>query len=879
MKKVKMIVYKIIVSLILIITLFNFSYINKSHAAVSSEFVNGVSNLSGGIVSILITGYKLKLVGLGYAMSTITTRLANSWGKNPDYKDYAGSEANSDNLFITPLSIFFNKYYLTDINFFEIKDNMNDDIKVLRSNVAKWFYIFRNIAAAALLVICIYVGMRMALSTIAEQEAKYKKMLIDWVVSLVLIFVMEYIIIFVIMLNEVLVKTLARAFSITGDGVSNIMLELGIKAVLPGVSSLGALLVYSALVLMTIIFLITYITRMIKVGFLIVCSPMVTITYSIDRMGDGKAQSLAAWFKEFLYTVLIQPFHCILYYTFSSVAFELINGSWFDFAEYNYIVNGCFAVICLIFIFSAEKTIRHIFNFQDDGKASFAAGIATGMVAINAIQKTGGGLRKTYNSAVKGSAKLAENLKDKNTLLGKMANSKVATSISNSSFVRMPKNVVSSVADSSKNMLGNVANMVNDTAAVQGLKTAISGVKKTAGKFYYGKDENHKGLKDILEMRKKLPLSGLKMSHAIGTYAAMYSLLSGKGPMESFAMYESSKNASQELINSSNYRIAKGESDNVRKIIEEKVEQSNEAISEANEEIDKAMSLLGSTDGFNPEALDVSGVDSKKAQIEANESLETAMKEFDAMREVPKGETPEERRASYEEYIRQLKEKANKSGKGINGLTKEEADLMKLNDTAQKMQIIACMAKISEQQEYINNAFTDENIEAEIADLRRGGSKGIMNAAKQEILADIMRAKKKKDAMNQGGRVQTVEEMDIASVADEQVELQSHIIDVLRLAAIKNSGVDFDTLIAEAGITKEDGALYEDMKKQLSTYLTEARKDEAASAYTKGRSYNASDSAMSKALKDATVSSLGRKYQGKRKGRSQPTDEELFGRK
>ena len=582
MKKAKMIFYKIIISLILIITLFNFSYINKSHAAVSSEFINGVSNLSGGIVSILITGYKLKFVGLGYGISLFTTRLANAWGINPDYADYAGSEANSDSLFITPLSIFFNKYYITDVNFFEIKNDMKDNVKILRSNVAKWFFIFRNIAAAALLVICIYVGLRMALATVAEQEAKYKKMLVDWVVSLVLIFVMQYIIIAIIMINEVLVKTLARAFTITGDGVSNIMLELGIKAVLPGVSSIGALLVYAALILMTMIFLITYISRMIKVGFLIVCSPMVTITYSIDRMGDGKAQSLTAWFKEFLYTVLIQPFHCILYYTFSSVAFELISGSWFNFAEYNYIVNGCFAVICLIFIFTAEKTIKHIFGFQDDGKASFAAGLATGMVAVNAIQKTGGGLRKSYNALQKGRVKLGKDLKDKNTLMGKFANSKAAEKIANSSIVQTPKNIASTVAKGSKELAENVSNAVNSTAAVQGLKGAIGGVKKTAGKFYYGKDANHKGLKDILEMRKKLPLSGLRMSHAIGTYAAMYSLLSGKGPMESYAMYEASKNASQELINSSNGRIAMGEAENVKRIIEEKVEESNEAIVEAN---------------------------------------------------------------------------------------------------------------------------------------------------------------------------------------------------------------------------------------------------------------------------------------------------------
>lgn len=48
----------------------------------------------------------------------------------------------------------------------------------------------------------------MALSTVASEEAKYKKMLVDWVTSLALLFVLHYIILLVININSALVKTL-----------------------------------------------------------------------------------------------------------------------------------------------------------------------------------------------------------------------------------------------------------------------------------------------------------------------------------------------------------------------------------------------------------------------------------------------------------------------------------------------------------------------------------------------------------------------------------------------------------------------------------------------------------------------------------------------
>ena len=46
---------------------------------------------------------------------------------------------------------------------------------------------------------------------------------------------------------------------------------------------------------------------MVTIGFLIVIAPLVTITYSIDKISDGKAQGMNTWFREFAYNVLIQP--------------------------------------------------------------------------------------------------------------------------------------------------------------------------------------------------------------------------------------------------------------------------------------------------------------------------------------------------------------------------------------------------------------------------------------------------------------------------------------------------------------------------------------------------------------------------------------------
>ena len=97
-----------------------------------------------------------------------------------------GSGAN-ENL-LTPYDIFFNKVLLTDVDFTNVDmegaNEKTQTVRLMRAAVAKWYYIMRLIASIILLAILVVVGIKMAISSVAEEKALYKKALVDWAVSL-----------------------------------------------------------------------------------------------------------------------------------------------------------------------------------------------------------------------------------------------------------------------------------------------------------------------------------------------------------------------------------------------------------------------------------------------------------------------------------------------------------------------------------------------------------------------------------------------------------------------------------------------------------------------------------------------------------------------
>ena len=116
-------------------------------------------------------------------------------------------------------------------------------------------------------------------------------------------FVLHFIIILTIQLNNALVGAIGDATS-TGDIGKQFAKQAIFTPYLT--KGMGNAICYLLLEAITFGFLIAYIKRMITIAFLIIIAPLVTITYSIDRMGDGSSQALNTWFKEFAYNHYVQ---------------------------------------------------------------------------------------------------------------------------------------------------------------------------------------------------------------------------------------------------------------------------------------------------------------------------------------------------------------------------------------------------------------------------------------------------------------------------------------------------------------------------------------------------------------------------------------------
>ena len=348
----------------------------------------------GSVVGLLTYPFRLLALGLSNALDGLTAGIAYSQGTVNEYGviDPYGSASS-----ITPFDIFFNKLALLDVNFFNIPAG-ESIVRNMRLAIAGWYYVMRNIAASILLCVLIYVGIRMAISTVASDKAAFKKMLVDWVCSLALIFLIQYIIIFTFAVNEALIGALRSVGDEDATAIINAM--EAIKKVaknLVTLDSIPATIVYCMLVGQTLALVFSYFNRMLKIAFLVIISPLITLTYSIDKMGDGKAQALGTWLKEFVYTVLLQVFHCIIYMVFVGMAVSILNAGVFE--SYN-LVGSFLAVMCVKFTKDAEKLLGKIFKFGDStSDASIAVGMALSAAAFQNAGKLGKGTVKTFNSA------------------------------------------------------------------------------------------------------------------------------------------------------------------------------------------------------------------------------------------------------------------------------------------------------------------------------------------------------------------------------------------------------------------------------------------------------------------------------------------------
>lgn len=280
-------------------------------------------------------------------------------------------EGGNTEFWLTIDRIVFNRVALFNINYFDTEDTyFVGDLEVtadtsniaIKEGITHVFYLCRLLAISILLLVLIYIGIRMALSTIASDQAKYKKMLVSWIESFIYVFVLVYIMVVIIEFGELLTGIFydmrCQLLEAQTGTASELFEETTRSKVMEFVIYKEGLeltiwsIIYWLLLFTEIKFFWLYIKRVFMIGLLIIISPLITITYSIDKVGDGKAQVFSSWFKEFIVNVLIQPLHALLYLIFIFTANSI--------ATYSPIV----AVALLMVMGSAERMVKVVFDMR-----------------------------------------------------------------------------------------------------------------------------------------------------------------------------------------------------------------------------------------------------------------------------------------------------------------------------------------------------------------------------------------------------------------------------------------------------------------------------------------------------------------------------------
>lgn len=323
-------------------------------------------------------------------------------------EEYNELQNNPDNLD----GYEFKRYYYENDEGEIITTSINNSAQELKSAISKWYYTIRNIALIGLMIVLMYVGIKMLLTSIASEKAKYKQMLGDWLVAMCLIFVMHYFMVFVNVFVENVVEMLSSVTETTGNIVtledaeklkaqlqddgynSELMLDDNGGTVLwktnlmgkfrfeaqrkDGTASyVGYTICYLVIVIYTAIFTFTYLKRLLYILFLTVIAPFVAMTYPVDKIKDGNAQAFEMWMKEYIYNLIIQPFHLLLYVIFISMAFDLAGK------------NVIYALVVIGFMIPAEKFLRQMFGFNKASSPGFLAGAGGIAMAMTAMKTLG----------------------------------------------------------------------------------------------------------------------------------------------------------------------------------------------------------------------------------------------------------------------------------------------------------------------------------------------------------------------------------------------------------------------------------------------------------------------------------------------------------
>lgn len=283
----------------------------------------GIGHILNGVLGVIFWVWYLPITIVVISVMALLTILLQDSNKD------AGAGQAESGWLLTPDKIFMNKVPITNIEIF-INGSVAEKTKLsgFVNAIASWYRVIFLISIAILFFILIYLSIRAMISSLAKDMAEINMMFFNWIKSVMILFLMTFIIVGIISLNSAFVSIITQSMvnesKILEDQVTGLVAGIVSMNFIRETISLGILFI---LLFQTLSFLSVYVKRLITVGFYILIAPIISVGYALDVVGDKKAQSLSNWLKKFMGLVFVQPFHLLLYAIFAGTIFKILNAS------------------------------------------------------------------------------------------------------------------------------------------------------------------------------------------------------------------------------------------------------------------------------------------------------------------------------------------------------------------------------------------------------------------------------------------------------------------------------------------------------------------------------------------------------------------------
>ena len=408
---------------------------SSNNVTIESIVYNHVPALDANPFHLQQTEDELKYSGTGHILKCTNKNCSKDKGENHEVTECEGGSECS-----CPESCEGCTTYKNAVaNFKESSEGKKPIIYQIKESVAFWYYVIRYMAIAAMLVVLVIVGIKMATSTIAQDKAVYKKMLVDWLVGMIIIFTMHYIMIFTFYISEELVNVIEKASTSSykvqmqqlaekdsqkGVEYTNEELELKIYEAIRTraydaklINGVTGMIMYMTLVYFAFRYTIIYIKRFFTIIVLTIMSPGLGVAYALQKVFSGRQKALKNWMSEYVLNVIIQVVHALIYSIFISQALilslESVSGIIIAFILMNYTMKAD-ALFRKIFKISTGGLVDDT-NNSVDSLRNTVTGFVGGKAALKTLSNT------PYTKAIKGAAKAVGAVPFAGAVLGKKA--------------------------------------------------------------------------------------------------------------------------------------------------------------------------------------------------------------------------------------------------------------------------------------------------------------------------------------------------------------------------------------------------------------------------------------------------------------------------